>query len=257
MTLAHVMAWVTDLRARGWAWDSRRHALSYVRRAAMMGTRHGVPDVLGKMRIDTRDRRQVVLAWPLDRLALAIESIEDKRVRMVLVLGGCLGLRPTEILRAQVGDLEGDVLSVGLREARNDASVRALPVPATALKWLRQALGRRTTGAMVEPFGPRCGDHYTLSGLHQLTAAVLKGPPRIKPKDLRKTFASWACEVIPAVDLERFLGHRTVLHAAVTERSYLIAHQVTQLRPAARLMDATLAGAMLRLKTKAKGKRTA
>ena len=41
------------------------------------------------------------------------------------------------------------------------------------------------------------------------------------------------------------LGHETVLRAAVTERHYLEAHQVDSLRPAAKQLDATLAGAVL------------
>lgn len=250
LTLDHVMRWIADLRKRGWSFDTRRHALSYLRRACVMGTRYDLPNVLDGMRIDAADNlRTAVRTWTMHALVTAITTTTDQGSRMALILGGCLGLRPTEILRAHSDDLDGDILHIGRREAKNDASRRALPIPGVVLGWIRDALGKRTTGALVLPYGPRCRDHYTLSGLHQLTAEALRGPPRIGPKHLRKTFASWAAETIPAADVERFLGHRTALHAAVTDRSYLAKHLAEQLRPSAKLMDAALLGILLNLKS--------
>ena len=70
LTLNHLMLWVKELRARGWAWDTRRHALSYLRRATKMGTRVGIPDVVAGMRIDYRDQvRTPVRVWTLTRIS--------------------------------------------------------------------------------------------------------------------------------------------------------------------------------------------
>lgn len=246
VTLDHFMLYVKELRARGWAWDTRKHALSYLRRATKMGTRAGIADVVAGMRIDGRDSvRTPIRVWTLDHLVGRILATDDAGVRMALILGGLLGCRPTEILRAEAQDFTDDVLRIGQREAKNAASVRSLALPTIVARWMRKCLGQRTSGPLVKPYGPRRRSHYTLSGLHQLTAEALAGPPRIKPKDLRKTFATWASRVITASDLEHFLGHETVLRAAVTERHYLEAHQVDDLRPAAKLLDAAITGAAL------------
>ena len=82
-----------------------------------------------------------------------------------------------------------------------------------------------------------------------------KGELGIATKDLRKTFATWASEVIPAQDLERWLGHRTALHATVTSRHYLGRHLIEQLRPAAKALDRAIRQAMAKPKPTAKRRR--
>lgn len=240
LTIDHALQWVSLMKRRQWKWDSRRHGLLYLRRAAAMGTTQGIPNRLASFRLDQQERRATtVRTWTLPRLCQALKTTTDPRARGVLVLGGCLGLRPTEICRAHIEDLNDDVLHIGQRCAKTTASVRSLPVPAAVLKELRQACEGRTSGAMIKPIGPRAGAELTLSGLHQLmTDTLIK--PTLGPKDLRKTFATWAATVIPSADLERYLGHATLLHAAITARHYLAAHQIEQLRPATQLLNTAL-----------------
>lgn len=254
VTLDQVLRWIAELRARGWAWDTRRHALLYVRRACVMAAQHGLPNVLVGIKLDQQERRQrVVRAWSLPQLAAALVACgDDHRVRAAIALGGCLGLRPTEICRVSVTDLEGDLLHIGRRDAKNAASVRALPVPACVLPWLTAAAGKRKSGPLIESDVRRRGRHLTPSGLFQALTDALSAAPRppIAPKDLRKTFATWAAPVIAGADLERFLGHASALHAQVTVRHYLAHHLAEQLRPAAKALDAALSEALRAAKPK-------
>ncbi|HEX3134081.1 MAG TPA: site-specific integrase, partial [Planctomycetota bacterium] len=258
VTLDLVLKWVTHLRANGWAWDTRRHALLYLRRACVMGTGSGIPNVIIGHKIDHQERRQrIVRAWALPQLAAALVAAEeDPRIRAAIALGGCLGLRPTEICRVDITDLElrddptylhsVDVLHIGRRDAKNNASVRALPIPASMLPWLKAAAGKRKSGPLIESDVRRRGRHLTPSGLHQAIADALRAKPRppIAPKDLRKTFATWAAPIISGADLERFLGHASALHAQVTVRHYLAHHLAEQLQPAAQALDVALSKAL-------------
>lgn len=248
VTLEQVLAWVEHMRAAGLSWDTRRHRLLYLKRAFIMGRRHGIVDQVAGLRLDRQDQeRTTVKTWALSRLLTAIATAQDHRIRAALALGGCLGLRPTEICRAQIEDLDEGLLTIGAREAKNRASRRTVPVPASVLQILHAAIGDRTAGALVDPTGPRGGEALTLSGLNQLLADTLrKGSGAIAPKDLRKTFATWATRVIPGHDLERYLGHTTALHAAVTSRSYLAAHVAAQLRPACALLESEMVRLMPR-----------
>lgn len=239
----HLVAWVNELRRKGWAWDSRRHAMLYLRRACAMGPQKGLPDVLAKMPVDKKDARQrpTIKAWTLEQLVQRIEAVEDPNAVIVLVLGGLCGMRPTEIIAADIEHLGADgVLETGAKTA---ASVRSLPLPAYALARIREALGGRKTGPMLQPQGPQSGERYTLSGLHQTMRPHLKGPPKVGPKALRKTFATWASRVVEPGDLERFLGHASALFLPVTTRHYLATYAAEQLKPAAKLLDAAIRAA--------------
>lgn len=261
VTLDHVLSWITTMRSRGWAWDTRRHALLYLRRACVMGTGSGLPNVIIGHKLDRQERRQrIVRAWSLPQLAAAlVANDDDHRIRAALVLGGCLGLRPSEICRATVTDLEGDVLHIGRRAAKNNPSERALPVPSCIVPFLKAAIGKRQSGPLIQSDIRRRGRHLTGSGLHSAMTTALRAKPRppIAPKDLRKTFATWSAMVIDAGDLERYLGHASALHAQVTVRHYLAHHLAEQLRPAAKALDAALSEALRAAAAKPKRRRKA
>ncbi len=253
VTIDQVLDWIKAMRKQGLSWDTRRHHLLYLRRAFVMGRRKNIPDQLAGLKLDHRgDDRPVVRTWSLDRLVREILTTSDLRRRAVLVMGGLLGMRPSEIVRADIPDLVGDLLAVGVRLRKNDPSRRTLPVPPTALAWITPAIGKRKTGALIQSLGRRyIPEHISIGALNQMMASLLREiDDPIATKDLRKTFATWAEELIPAADLERYLGHATALHAPVTDRHYLARHQAEKLRPAAAILEAAISATAAKLVTR-------
>lgn len=256
LTLDHATRWVAHLRADGAAWDTRRQNLLYLRRAARMAAAAaGMPDVLGEMKLDRREEPPPIEVWTLAELGGAMAALaarepdrDTRRGLAVLALGGCLGLRPTELLRLRVEHLTGDILRVGVDARKNNASRRDLPIPPVLLPWLdaiaadpktrerrppREALlpGRNNRKALT----PHAFDAWWLLQI----APLLPRPG--SPKLLRKSFATWAIEAgIEARHVESYLGHTSGLVAAVTARHYLAAARVVQLRPVAAQMDALI-----------------
>lgn len=260
--IEHVTGWVAKMRGDGWAWDTRRHALMYLRRAMLMGGRFSIPNVIAGLKIDERERASLVVrAWSLPQLAAAIIAADTPRERAVLALGGCMGLRPTEIVRIDLAeDLEGDLLHIGRRKAKNNPSVRTLVVPKTVLGWLREAIGKRKRGPLIESDIRRRGRPLTVSGLGQAMRPALraaKGRPKLIAKELRKTFTTWSAPLIEARDLERYLGHASALHSQVTVRHYLAHHLAEQLRPAAKILDAAIAEAIADARPRRRAKKPA
>lgn len=248
VTIDHVLSWIAAMRAQGLSWDTRRHHLLYLRRAFVMGRRKNIPDQLAGLKLDHKagDSTDAIRTWTLRRLLKEIDTCADVRRRAILAMGGLLGMRPSEIVRADVPDLVGDLLAIGVRDRKNDQSRRTLPVPATALRLIKPAIGTRKVGALIKPKGRHDHDHLSVRALNQLMADILRETDDpIATKDLRKTFATWASTVLPAADLERYLGHATALHAAITARHYLAAHQAEQLRPAAAQLETAISAACL------------
>lgn len=244
VTIEHVEAWVAEMKRKGWAWDSRRHGLLYLRLAARMGTRAGIADQLYGLRLDERDAgRREISAGSMAQLAdLLIGDIDD-RTRAALGLMGCVGLRPSEMTRLDPVDLVDGAAHVGAAARKNDPSERWLPLPPTVLGWVQKALGGRTEGPVITPIGPRRKHRYDYTGLRLWLAPILTrhfGVP-LSPKSLRKTFANWAAEFIPnPMDHERWIGHKTQFRANVTERHYMKRYQIEQFRPAMTLIEKAL-----------------
>lgn len=256
LTLDHAVRWVAHLRTEGRAWDTRRQHLLYLRRAARMASAAaGLPDVLGEMQLDRREEPPPIEVWTLSELGTAMATLaarppdrDTRRGLAVLALGGCLGLRPTEILRLRVEHLSGDILRVGVDARKNNASRRDLPIPPTLIPWLDAITSDPKTKQRrppTEPLLPGRNNRRPLTP-HAFDAwwALQIAPllPRAgSPKLLRKTFATWAIEAgIEARHVESYLGHTSGLVAAVTSRHYLAAARVVQLRPVAAQMDELL-----------------
>lgn len=137
ITLDAVQRWVTELRRKGYAWDTRRHHLAYIRRAAKIGATHGMPDPLAGFRLDHNDDYKPIQTWPLDSIQDALKHLKDERCRAIIGLGIGMGLRPSEIVRVMSDDIKNGILTVGSRERKNKASIRRLPVPQVVLGWLK------------------------------------------------------------------------------------------------------------------------
>lgn len=255
VTVAHVQAWIAAMIARGFAWDTRRHYLLYVRRACAMGPSHGLPDVLNRLRLDRRTDQIETQAWTLADLAeLLRATAAAPAARAAIVLGGVMGLRPSEIVRAQVGDLSGDLLEVGARKRKRRASHRRLPVPDLCLPWLRVAcrdglhLRRHDAPLIVLP-DSRIEAPLRLDVLNRRLGAVIAESITPGPvKRLRKTCATWLRRTGQGGDLvEAWLGHDTPLRSSITSQHYtadLLDLLADELRPIAAHLDRTLSAAL-------------
>lgn len=173
LTREHVLDWIAHLRQQGTSWDGRRHRLLYIKAAAAMGPRHGLPNPLAGERLDPRD--ETATAGPAaselavltaDQLGLILRYLRERSMPRWLVAAGLMvscGLRPSELLRLRAGDIaflpreqpkqrrkprpgelepepEHDcIVTVGATRRKTRASYRRLLVPSLVVEWLREA----------------------------------------------------------------------------------------------------------------------
>ena len=268
LTLALVERWIAHLIAEGYAWDSRRHALLWIRRACALGASEGRPDPLAGFRLDRRRTGQRTANVALDRSGLirllaALDpghitarryrdgeavQVPDHRPRLAAALGAALGLRPSETFRLRVRDCDLDRQALSTGE-KNEASVRVLPLPLILCQWLQPLLtGRNPDDLVFITESPRGARPFTATTWTQWLGPLLRthtGQETIQAKSLRKTFATWAArDRWPAIELEAFLGHESSQVASITARHYLADYQLDELRPAALRIDRLLREAL-------------
>jgi integrase len=251
LSLELVQRWVKELDGQGLAWDSRRHALLWLRRASRMAGAVGLADPLSEFVLDRRGRRPAIDVWSLDELCTAARALRqrpDLRPLACLLLGGFVGLRPSEIARVRIGDLSPDgVLAIGQREGegKNRASRRKLPLPADILRDLRRLAGDRPADQPLIAKATRwanCGGDpfFCIDTLGQwFRDAVMRSAPgapavlrQLPPKSLRKSFATWATRrKLDRDHIERYLGHDNPWTPRITEHHYLADHEAEELRP--------------------------
>ena len=249
LTLPIVQGWIAHLRAQGYTWSGRQHRLRMIRRAARIGGTQGYPDVLSGWRLDRAEAPPTVEVWSLPELGQAISGLlgsGQARELAAVGLGAFIGLRSSEIIRLQAGDLSCDLLHVAKREAKNSASRRVLPLPETLLSWVRPLAGGDPHKPLLcpltghgrskeTPFSAEDYAHWLAPKLELLTGIALP------PKCLRKSFASWAMdEGVPVRHIEAFLGHTSGQVAAVTSRHYLARSAAQELRSSAQIIDRVL-----------------
>lgn len=253
VTLEQVQRYIDHMRGR-FTWSTRRHHLLYIRRACRMAGVQGLGDVLAGLRLDRCEQRKAVEVWSLDELVAGVRSLtesgKDDRALVVLALGGFMGLRPSEIWRAQVGDLAevpaGLQLAVGVRAAKTANSVRVLPVPEILRSWLEGACsGRKKDAPLVPSMKYNGGRQMTISTANHLfhdTISTACGGRRLPLKNLRKSFATWAIRERCDIELvEAWIGHVSSRIQAVTQRHYLEAARAEQLLPLSKHLHRILA----------------
>lgn len=242
--LDHVQRYIDYMRdVLDLEYPSRRHRLLYLRRACRMGAAQwGLPDPLAGFVLDRDESPAVVEAWTsaeLCRAAITLEASGDRRALAALALGGFAGLRPSEMIRAQVGDFDAaaGVLHVGRRKRKNAPSQRTLPLAPIAAAWLKSwCEGKSLTRPILAPDkrikrSPEAEyDHREISQwlapiLAQATARALE------VKCLRKSFATWAISLGCSPNLvDEYLGHKVASVSAITARHYLAAARLPELR---------------------------
>lgn len=237
LTVSHVTDWIDDLRRRGWTYDSRRHAILWIRRACARAPAYGLPNVIAGQRLDqramtedTEPPRVLQLAEMLARIRALIDDPDaDPRIPAGVALMGLCGLRPSELIRLDVSHInpERRLLSVGVTTAKNAASRRTLPIARFALAACRPLLDLRSVGPLFV-YGRHAGERRmdTFKCAHIFSAAL--GLP---PKNLRKSFATactWELGIEPRI-VDAYMGHQVHGLSAVTSRHYLGAATVKAL----------------------------
>ncbi len=248
--LDQVQRWIAKMRADKLAPATRRHRLLYVRRATRMASTEGMPDVIGGLRLDVTGA-PTVEAWTLAELQQACRAFlkaNNLRALVATALGGFLGLRPSEVFRARCGDFARHELAIGQdgRPAKNAASRRRLPLPATLDRWASDlAKDRPADEPLLVTAGNGGGRAFRTETFSQWLMPLLRDATgrRLKVKALRKSFATWATrEGLDRNHVEAFLGHENPFVSAVTGRHYLADILARELRPTAKAIDKRLAG---------------
>jgi integrase len=267
VTLDLVQSYVDHLVGQGFAWDTRRHGLLPIRRACQMGARlHGFADPLYKLRLDPRRATAISIeAFTLADLRRALrwrgkwaETVTGEggkpetvarcykmgnQERAVILLGGFHGLRSSEIYRIRAGDLQDDVLQVGLRERKTLAGRRDLPLAPTAVRILEKLAKGKKFGALLirpDPVWPRSNDRFSSSTFGYWCSRWLPHATgrALQAKHLRKAFGNIAItHGIDTRHIEAYLGHRAHNLASVTSAHYIIAAQAGELRPVAKKIE--------------------
>lgn len=140
LTMDAVISYVSKMKKEGKSWDTRRHALLFVKRASAYGPSVGLPDVLNGIQVDRRsveDRGEVVAydSKTLRKIVYRIAANGDYRNLAAALLMGFCGLRPSEVPLIKISDVnvDGCLIQVG---RKNIYSNRLIPIPPTVAKCL-------------------------------------------------------------------------------------------------------------------------
>lgn len=238
VTLALVLKYIDHLRAEGYTWDGRRHKLLYLRQAMAIAAGQGFPNPLAGIRLDHRPQDVELHLPSADDLGVLLRRLEEAGNVRALALVGLsfgMGLRPSEIYRARRCDLNGSILSVGVRERKNSSSRRDLPVPSLVLEWL-EAETRDSWVTSLHRSKARHGQPMIETAVGQW----FKRETGYTTKTGRKTFLTLMAERIELRLLEVYVGHRLSGALPVTTRHYLARAQARELEPVAVSMDELL-----------------
>lgn len=231
VTLAIVQNYVQHLRALGYASETRKHKIRYLRRACKAGTIFGLPDCIGGWKLDSDDRRKKILFWTLEELLGMVDQYSDNHnILTIIYLGGFMGLRPSEIYRSRKTHISSGVLSIGEEVSKNAFSQRDLPLP----EIIHQHLIRTETELLVPRPDGRIHDEITFPRVFKSAGFSMS------PKFLRKSFATWAIEKLPPRHVETFLGHVCGQVGSMTSKHYLGTLTVKEMAPSAALINLIL-----------------
>lgn len=233
LTLDKVVAWIDHMKQEGLSYDTRRHALIWLRRASNYGKTNGHPDILSGLKLDEQPQDVEVHAPEMKDVVLAYQAIE-RRGKVAIALMAFMGLRPSEACRLIGSDVRDDVLSVGVRERKNRSSRRDLPIPHAILPLIAEAASAGEDEPLFKAQPRRGGtgffNHNSLAHWMKPRLAPHLGKAS-SPKLLRKSFASWAVRGgINPHCVEHFMGHSTSQVTAVTARHYLTIAQAMHYR---------------------------
>lgn len=260
LTLDAAQRWRDELKRR-YKHATVKHKLAPLRWASFMAeATWGMPHVLRDFKQPRRKMSEWrdPEVWSLAELQRAVPVLEkeaalDPRPVLALGLGGFAGLRPIEIRRLLISDVdwEGGLLAVGAREAKNFWSRRTLPLAPSILEWARLAagprppeeplLGSRWRGFAKGGMKPLEGARYTEMMKGRLAKACGRELP---PRALRGSFLDWvAMSGAPPTLYEPYVGHKLPDESSVTALHYRRKVAAEKLRPIAEAAERAIRGA--------------
>lgn len=261
ISLESVSRWIAHLKTKKYKWDTRRHYLIPLKRAARMGASLGLPDPLAGHILDRRETPAPVQIWTLKELCEAASGLlegEQWRELAVLALGGFMGLRPSEIVRAKCGDIEDGILAIGERERKNAQSKRHLPIPALICGWIEPLLNDSPDAPLIRSNSLKCAKsaHFFRGSLapwfDENVAGFLPIRKGMTVKHLRKSFATWTIrEGISPIQIEPYLGHTISIVGDITAKHYLANYQASALAPLAEKINEIVSNNLHALSTPA------
>lgn len=248
----------------GVPWDTRRHWLMPVRRAAQMAPDYGIPDPIGRRQLNRKTVDEQVIEvdhWSADVLRSVLMCQEDLRWRVAIGLAGFCGMRTSEVIRARCGDVDPSFrLSIGLgrdkagdvRKAKTKFARRIIPLPPTLGKWaLEVAAGRDPHEPLIDRQAarPKKGARRIIhQEFNSGSFAKWLRRDSVAVKDatwsdnvLRRSFANLAIEHGAGIfEVETYYGHRISEASAVATDHYLQLANSSRLQVVADVMEKLL-----------------
>jgi integrase len=213
---AHIAAYVSSLREAGYATTTLRHKTNPVRIInSWMLTQFEKTPVAVQQHLPKRRGRSDVVFLNQEQLRLAYRVAGQRGFRqaqLLIVLAGCAGLRLTEVMRLQPGDLTADnVLSVGIHGAKNLPSVRCIPVADFVARELRE-FWADGVHSFPTRFAWSCQIRWTFEAvclIADLSEDDREVFSRATAKDLRKSVANIVRGEAARDEIRAYYGHST------------------------------------------------
>jgi integrase len=243
LSLSAVVNYVKEMEEAGASPDGIRHRLLWVRRASWMAGTMNKPDPLRKFKLVPRKTKRVRDVFTLEEMLTAAErfkAMKDRRPLAVLILGGFMGLRPSEIFSIRLSDISGGVLSTG---KKNDPSERLLPVPECLSAWIPPLVDRAPDAYLICPLTGHGGfrdrpftDCTFPAWINPLLAAATG--KNLSVEFLRKSFSTFCIEArLNPYHFERMMGHKVSGVTRTTRDHYAFMAEAETIRPTVELID--------------------
>lgn len=167
------------------------------------------PNPLAGRRKVREEKKIRVIAWPV--IEKMLEDTKGEPIYFAIVLGGLLGLRKGEIVRARWEDIDWDAETVAVRGTKTEASSDNLHLHPILRRYLEPY--RKADGWIVDP--PTAGQGtflYRWNTQHMWKkVAKAHGIPDARLHDLRHSFATRLLDLgYPLKDISKMLRHTSL-----------------------------------------------
>jgi site-specific recombinase XerD len=161
------------------------------------------------------ERPKVPLKLPqgpaLSQAQLLVEAAQTPREKAMLMLLGCCGLRRSELLNLDRGDLSSDLAELRVRQGKGQKD-RVVPIPAQCLAVLREYLAAQE-GRTGPLFTTSVGTRLGTTGFYRIFTRLLRRAgledAGITPHSLRHLYATALLRGRADIETVRsLLGHR-------------------------------------------------